>query len=794
MRIFFSTVWRLIRSLPLLLISPVILLITIVSLGLADIFHAIRSKRPLPPDQAPANQAASVVIPNWNGRDLLEKYLHSVVEALKHHPQNEIVIVDNGSSDGSAEFIREHFPAVTLVALATNLGFGGGSNAGFRAARNDGVVLLNSDMRVAPDFLAPLLAPFADAQVFAVSCQIFFSDPTKLREETGLTQAWWENGGLRVRHRLDEAITEPYPCFYGGGGSCAFDRRKVLALGGFDHLLAPFYLEDTDLGFLAWKRGWKVLYQPASVVFHEHRGTIGKRFSQSYIDLILKKNFILFCWKNIHEWPRLWSHFFNVFAGAALSLLFGDSPERANFPGLWRAFLQLPAAVRSRSHAQSLSAISDTEAFLRPLAGYYRDRFAELPPKPDSIGVLFLSPYPICPPIHGGAVFMSQTVRHLSRQTDLHLIILLDHEWQRAAHAQLERDSCSVEYIVRMEGKQKALGSIFPHAVTEFANPDLEWLIHRQIYTQHIDVVQLEYTALAQYGMDFHRIACILFEHDVYFQSIGRQLPQMQGTLTKVKAAFEYLRAIRYELGMLSKFDRVQVCSPANGAYLASFQPAIASRIDSDLRAGIDTSQYNFQPEGREPFTMLFLGSFRHTPNQVALNWFVAHVLPKVLAERPEARLVVVGSDPPPRHSLPDLGNALELRGFVEEVREPLSRYALFVCPILSGSGMRVKLLEAFAAGIPVVSTRIGAEGLAMKDGEFAALADSPEGFAQHILTLFDRPDQCRGLAVRARQHVEDTKDMAVMTDRLTENYRATVLKKRTAAVTSPRVAASGRG
>ena len=70
-------------------------------------------------------------------------------------------------------------------------------------------------------------------------------------------------------------------------------------------LLAPFYLEDTDLGYMAWKRGWKVLYQPRSVVYHEHRGTIGKRFREDYIQAVLKKNFLLFCWKNIHEWRRL---------------------------------------------------------------------------------------------------------------------------------------------------------------------------------------------------------------------------------------------------------------------------------------------------------------------------------------------------------------------------------------------------------------------------------------------------------------------------------------------------------
>ena len=108
--------------------------------------------------------------------------------------------------------------------------------------------------------------------------------------------------------------------------------------------LAPF-LEMTDLGYMAWKRGWKNLYQPASVVFHEHRGTIGRRFSEAYIQGVLKKNFLLFAWKNIHDWRRMTANLFYSWAGALLSWLAGDSPERSSLGGIARATLQLPGAM-----------------------------------------------------------------------------------------------------------------------------------------------------------------------------------------------------------------------------------------------------------------------------------------------------------------------------------------------------------------------------------------------------------------------------------------------------------------
>ena len=764
----------------LLLVSPLIWLLSAVAVLLTDVVWWLAGTPAPRRDTLPDAHAASVVIPNWNGRDLLAKYLPGVVEAMAGHPDNEVIVVDNGSQDGSAEFVRTHFPRVTLLALPANLGFGGGSNAGFRAARNDVVVLLNSDMRVDPNFLAPLLAGFTRPDVFSVGCQIFISDPAKRREETGLSEGWWHQGALRVSHREDNAITELYPCFYGGGGSCAYDRRKFLELGGFDELLAPFYLEDTDLGFLAWKRGWQVLYQPASVVFHEHRGTIGKKFSEAHIQAVLKKNFLLFCWKNIHETPRVVEHFAQSYGAALAAAFFGDQPGRPSLAGGWRAFRQLGPALHSRWRAHQLAEVSDTEAFARSRGAVFYDRFLAPPSVPAAPRVLFVSPYPILPPVHGGAVFMYQTLRELTRHCEVHAIVMLDSEQQRGPNQQLERLCASVQLMVRRDWSEPEPGSLLPSAVREFRYADLQHRIDRTVLQQRIDVIQLDYTALGQYSARFERLACVLFEHDVYFQSVARLLPFLPAP-ESWKARYEYLRALRYELKLLPQFDRVQVCTRENREYLESFLPQLRGRLQDGLRAGIEVGDYGMAQGEREPYTMLFLGSFRHEPNRIAIEWFARHVLPRIVAQCPHARLVVAGSDPPPAGTIPDPTGAVELLGFVDDIPALLQRYAVFVCPIQSGSGVRVKLLEAFASGIPVVSTRVGAEGLAHQDGDVCALADDPSAFAAKVIDLFENTTLRQRLARNARRAVEQHWDMPVITARLLASYRDVLREKRSA-------------
>jgi GT2 family glycosyltransferase len=221
----------------LLTVVPVAVAVVAAAVLLSDLFAGRRNVNGGEADEPVSRDAVSVVIPTWNGRDHLERNLSSVVEALAANPAHEIIVVDNASDDGTAEFLRDEFPGVRVLACDTNLGFGEGSNAGFRAARNDIVVLLNNDMRVDAGFLEPLLDGFRDPRVFAVTAQIFFSDPNKRREETGLVHGQWLNGRLHLNHIADDEITGLFPTFYAGGGSTAYGRKKFLELGGFDKIL-----------------------------------------------------------------------------------------------------------------------------------------------------------------------------------------------------------------------------------------------------------------------------------------------------------------------------------------------------------------------------------------------------------------------------------------------------------------------------------------------------------------------------------------------------------------------------
>lgn len=234
----------------------------------------------------------SIVIPNWNGRDLLAKNLNKV---LLSNP-DEIIVSDDGSSDGSIELLKESFPNIKLH-THHHVGFGENCNIGVCLAKGDIIVLLNTDVVPSKNFLDPLKKDFKDPKVFAIS--LFES-----QWSWGLGR--WKNG--IVEHEPGRESKEKHISFWASGGSGAFRKKIWEELEGFDSLYAPFYWEDIDLSYRAWKRGYKIIWEPKSIVEHQHAGTIGSCFPKEYIETISQRNQLLFVWKNITDSKMIKEH------------------------------------------------------------------------------------------------------------------------------------------------------------------------------------------------------------------------------------------------------------------------------------------------------------------------------------------------------------------------------------------------------------------------------------------------------------------------------------------------------
>ena len=780
---------RLLLALAVALLLPPLLLLNAASLALVDLAWLLTGRRRSGTGTSTAASelyerptSLSVVIPSWDGRELLEKFLPSVVRAASFHPDNEVIVVDNGSDDGTAEWVRQEFPEadsedggpqlVRLLQMGRNLGFGSGNNAGVRAARNNIVAVLNNDMRVEPDCFERLLEGFTDPAVFAVSAQIFFLDEGKRREETGLTEGRFEQGFFRLGH-LAEEISTVYPTFYAGGGSTVFDRAKFFELGGFDSLFHPFYVEDADLSYNAWKRGWKVLYQPPAVVYHEHRGTIGRHFSAARVGAILKKNHILMVWKNMHRWSWLAQHFCCLYAGLVFSALAQPSPTRPTLAGYLGALRRWGKVLRRRWQARRLSRIGDREALLRPLPAYYRDRFAPPPPLEEGrpLRILFLSPYSLHPPTHGGAVFMQQAARALARRHQVHLLTFVDRPEEVETNRGLERHLSSVECVLRdFPPRRDGLG-ILPYPVRSFLSPEFQRRVHRLIWNHQIDLVQVEYMQMGQFASGWRHTPTALFEHDVYFQSARRALRQARSVLEWLQTCLDWLRALHYEVRLLRRMDLVETCSETERRLLESLLGRGAPPIRGTLRAAVDTSDYAPVFTGRQPEALLFVGNFCHAPNLGGLRFLVQRVMPALRAKRPSAELLVAGAYPGAEVEALCQKPGVHLLGMVPEIRELLARYALLLCPIFSGSGVRVKILEAFAAGIPVISTPLGVEGLEVVHGRELLLASNARQFVSAIMEVLEDPQRGEALARRARRSIEQRWDTNVVLERLQHAY-----------------------
>jgi N-acetylglucosaminyl-diphospho-decaprenol L-rhamnosyltransferase len=253
----------------------------------------------------------SVVIPALGDTGLLAGTLPPLAaELLRRAAGDEVIVVDDTGRGELAPWLAERFPGVRAVTRAANGGFAQALTSGIDAAAHDLVFSLNSDVRVRPGFLEPLEAALAGERVFAAVPRVLLNGAEEAVES--LTRFTLRRGVVEaVQPGLAQSpgpeVGSAGPVAFAVGGTMLFRRQDFRALGGFDPLFEPFYWEDVDLSWRAWRAGMTVVYQPASVVEHHHRGTISVHGKPAWIRAAIERNRLLFQWKHL-DGPALAEH------------------------------------------------------------------------------------------------------------------------------------------------------------------------------------------------------------------------------------------------------------------------------------------------------------------------------------------------------------------------------------------------------------------------------------------------------------------------------------------------------
>lgn len=302
-----------------------------------------------------------VVIPNYNGVELVKKNLPKVIYEMKKH-KGKIIIVDDCSQgeefrklDDFVSTQKKTGKQIQLLRNERNLGFSSTVNRGVKESDADFIVLLNTDVSPINDFLDAAVADLVENQnLFGVGMmdKSIEGGKTILR---GRGLASWQKGFLQhKRGEVDNSDT-----FWVSGGSSIIRRELFIKLGGLDTLYDPFYWEDIDLSYRARKSGYDLLFEKRSIVEHRHfEGSIKKHYNNFQIKTIAYRNQLIFVWKNITDTNLIISHLLWLPYNILMSVLRFDA---SMLLGFILALVRLPVIIGKRLEQKKLYELSDSD-------------------------------------------------------------------------------------------------------------------------------------------------------------------------------------------------------------------------------------------------------------------------------------------------------------------------------------------------------------------------------------------------------------------------------------------------
>jgi glycosyltransferase involved in cell wall biosynthesis len=376
--------------------------------------------------------------------------------------------------------------------------------------------------------------------------------------------------------------------------------------------------------------------------------------------------------------------------------------------------------------------------------------------------VLVASAYVPFPLSHGGAVRIHNLTARAAADWDQILVAFTETDAPPAAEL-LER---FVEVVlVRRTGTHAAPSTGRPEVVEQFDSAPFRAALRESVRKWRPAIAQLEFTQMAQYAADCAPARPILVEHDITFD-LYQQLHQGSDDWD-ARRQLKLWR--RFETAAWREMACVVTMSEKDRDLVRGTRAAA-------LPNGVDLARFRFARQAPEPRRLLFVGSFSHLPNLMAVAFFLDRVWPRlrdarlhiIAGARHEYFLDYHSSQAKVRLDQP----GVEVEGFVADVRGAYERAAVVVAPLVVSAGTNLKILEAMACGRPVVSTPAGVNGLDLVPGEDFLLVHSADEMADAIESLLASPEDCRRLATAGRRHVEDRHGWDEIARRQTELYR----------------------
>ena len=352
--------------------------------------------------------------------------------------------------------------------------------------------------------------------------------------------------------------------------------------------------------------------------------------------------------------------------------------------------------------------------------------------------VAVLSPYFPYPLSHGGAVRIFNILREAAREFDIFLFAFTQNPHTDAHNTPVTDFCAKVILFENPRYREPRWSTIEPPEVREFTAPYVGATVASTCQRYNVNLLQTEYTQMAHYGRD------ILVEHDITFDLYD----QTHERHRSISSWWNLWRWRRFELRALRRYSRVVVMSDRDATLLNTPTAVVVPN-------GVDLDR--FRPAPAPPAddrNLLFIGSFAHFPNVVAVRWFLEEVLP-LLPDSSVRVTIIAGRNPELYWTSPVADRRVEIHGFIEDVRPFYRDASLVVVPTRVSAGTNLKVIEAMAMQRAVVSTTSGVNGLAVRDQEHVLLADTAREFAAAITSLHNHPEQRDALARRAREQAE---------------------------------------